>query len=280
MSFDQVFDDSESKPRPAQVSGTSAVDTVEAFKKQVQIANAAVSESQKAFERVGWWPRLLIAAVIAALIPQVIGLNGFQLQVAINALLLAILALGLNVSVGWAGLLDLGYIAFYGFGAYGYAMLASPKFGLHWNLIAILPIVVIATALLGLLVALPALIQWLVVAVGNDVLDLGLRGNDAVNEGVPVAGIGPTPHDNYKIGGVVLNSDQIAVFVVAAIAAIVLWFVIRRWSVCGIPLPRALAPRGDSYEFVEAGRFHFHVEIVHPFTGLIVRYRGWLVAQA
>ena len=59
-----------------------------------------------------------------------------------------------------------------------------------------------------------------------------------------------------------------------------LWVVIRRWSVCGIPLPRALAPRGDSYEFVEAGRFHIHVEIVHPFTGLIVRYRGWLVAQA
>jgi ABC-type branched-subunit amino acid transport system ATPase component/branched-subunit amino acid ABC-type transport system permease component len=84
---------------------------------------------------------------------------------------------------------------------------------------------------IGLLVALPALIQWLVVAVGNDVLDLGLRGNDAVNEGVPVAGIGPTPHDNYKIAGVVLNSDQIAVFVVAAIAAIVLWFVIRRTRV-------------------------------------------------
>jgi hypothetical protein len=48
---------------------------------------------------------------------------------------------------------------------------------------------------------------------------------------------------------------------------------------CGIPLPRALAPRGDSYEFVEAGRFHFHVEIAHPFTGLIVRYRGWLGPQ-
>ena len=84
---------------------------------------------------------------------------------------------------------------------------------------------------IGLLVALPALIQWLVVAVGNDVLDLGLQGNDAVNEGVPVPGIGPTPHDNYKIGGVVLNSDQIAVFVVAALAAIVLWFVIRRTRV-------------------------------------------------
>ena len=47
----------------------------------------------------------------------------------------------------------------------------------------------------------------------------------------PFPGIGPTPHDNYKVGGVVLNSDQIAVFVVAALAAIVLWFVIRRTRV-------------------------------------------------
>jgi uncharacterized protein DUF4166 len=56
--------------------------------------------------------------------------------------------------------------------------------------------------------------------------------------------------------------------------------VFRRWRVCGIPMPRALAPRGNSYEFAQAGRFHFHVEIAHPFTGLIVRYRGWLVPRA
>src|SRR5205807_3212781 len=66
---------------------------------------------------------------------------------------------------------------------------------------------------IGLLVALPALIQWLVVAVGNDVLGLGFKGNNAITAGVPVPGVGPTPHDNYKIGGVVLTSDQIAVFV-------------------------------------------------------------------
>jgi hypothetical protein len=55
--------------------------------------------------------------------------------------------------------------------------------------------------------------------------------------------------------------------------------VVRRWSVFGIPLPLSLAPRGDAYEFAEKGRFHFHVEIGHPFTGLIVRYRGWLVPR-
>ncbi len=62
--------------------------------------------------------------------------NDFQLQVGINALLLALLALGLNISVGWAGLLDLGYIAFYGFGAYGFALLSSnqlhPPTGIHF----------------------------------------------------------------------------------------------------------------------------------------------------
>jgi hypothetical protein len=51
---------------------------------------------------------------------------------------------------------------------------------------------------------------------------------------------------------------------------------VRRWRVLGVPLPRRLAPRGDAYEFSDAGRFAFHVEIRQPLVGLIVRYRGWL----
>jgi hypothetical protein len=56
--------------------------------------------------------------------------------------------------------------------------------------------------------------------------------------------------------------------------------IMRRWTLLGVPLPLALAPRIDAYEHVEAGRFRFRVEISHPLTGLIVRYRGWLVPQA
>jgi hypothetical protein len=52
--------------------------------------------------------------------------------------------------------------------------------------------------------------------------------------------------------------------------------VLRRWSVFGAPLPMVLCPRSNAYETVEDGRFHFHVEIGHPLTGPIVRYRGWL----
>jgi hypothetical protein len=53
--------------------------------------------------------------------------------------------------------------------------------------------------------------------------------------------------------------------------------VVRQWSAFGIPLPRFLMPAGNTFESAEDGRFHFHVEIGFPWTGLIVRYRGWLV---
>jgi len=52
--------------------------------------------------------------------------------------------------------------------------------------------------------------------------------------------------------------------------------VLRRWSAFGMPLPLWLGPRSTSYEVADEGRFRFHVDISHPFTGLIVRYRGWL----
>jgi ABC-type branched-subunit amino acid transport system permease subunit len=117
-------------------------------------------DAQRALERIGWWPRLGLAAAVGVFIPLVIGLNSFQTQVGIDALLLAILALGLNVSVGWAGLLDLGYIAFYGFGAYGFALLSStqlnPPGGVHWPAYFSIPLIMIAAAVLGLCVGWPS----------------------------------------------------------------------------------------------------------------------------
>jgi hypothetical protein len=52
--------------------------------------------------------------------------------------------------------------------------------------------------------------------------------------------------------------------------------VLRGWSIFGLPLPLWLAPRSKAWESSEEGRFHFHVEISHPLTGLIVKYQGWL----
>jgi len=73
------------------------------------------------------------------------------------AILYVLLALGLNIVVGFAGLLDLGYIAFYAVGAYTYALLASPQFGLHLPFWAILPIGALVAAFFGVLLGAPTL---------------------------------------------------------------------------------------------------------------------------
>src|ERR1035441_4393713 len=79
-------------------------------------------------DRVGWWPRLALITIVGLAFGQVATNVNIQ-TVAINSLVYAMLALGLNIAVGWAGLLDLGYIAFFGFGAYGYALSCSGALG-------------------------------------------------------------------------------------------------------------------------------------------------------
>ena len=73
------------------------------------------------------------------------------------SLLYLMLSLGLNVVVGYAGLLDLGYIAFFAVGAYCYALLSSPQFGIHWPLLVILPIGALCAGLFGVLLGAPTL---------------------------------------------------------------------------------------------------------------------------
>lgn len=115
-------------------------------------------------QRIGWWPRLLILGVLGFAFGH-IGANGFQETVAFNAVIYAILAVGLNIVVGWAGLLDLGYIAFYGIGAYGYALfsshalgnLAAGTGGLMLSTVLTIPIVLVFAALIGLAIGLVSL---------------------------------------------------------------------------------------------------------------------------
>jgi branched-chain amino acid transport system permease protein len=102
--------------------------------------------------RPGW--RLAGFVFLVALLP-ILAPQG-TVRVGITALLLVMLALGLNVVVGWAGLLDLGYVAFYGFGAYFYAIVASDQLPAHWPTWIAIPVVVVATALLGALLSLPS----------------------------------------------------------------------------------------------------------------------------
>jgi len=67
---------------------------------------------------------------LAAILPLVVHDGGF-VNFLTDAGAYVLLALGLNIVVGFAGLLDLGYAAFFAIGSYAYAMLASPQFGIH-----------------------------------------------------------------------------------------------------------------------------------------------------
>jgi branched-chain amino acid transport system permease protein len=81
------------------------------------------------------------------------------------AMLYVLLALGLNIVIGYAGLLDMGYIGFYAIGAYLYALLASPHLNmaglvdgvLNWPLWVIIPLAAIAAAICGVLIGAPVL---------------------------------------------------------------------------------------------------------------------------
>ncbi len=117
-----------------------------------------LGRAQRQAERIGWWPRLAVAGLAAAALP-LFGLGGFQLQVGIDALVIALLAVGLNITVGWTGLLDLGYVAFFGFGAYGFALVSSGQVGangIHLPSYLSIPLVMLGAGVLGLLVGLPS----------------------------------------------------------------------------------------------------------------------------
>ena len=85
------------------------------------------------------------------------GLGKSWLRILDFALLYIMLALGLNIVVGYAGLLDLGYVAFYAVGAYCWALLASPHFELHLPFWVILPIGALLAAFFGVMLGTPTL---------------------------------------------------------------------------------------------------------------------------
>ncbi len=99
---------------------------------------------------------LLIAAFVLPLLTGAVLGSGW-VRVLDFVLLYAMLALGLNIVVGYAGLLDLGYIAFYAIGAYLYALLASPHLGLHWSPFVILPLGAAVAAVFGIVLGAPTL---------------------------------------------------------------------------------------------------------------------------
>lgn len=103
-------------------------------------------------ERKIYLPALGAIAVFAIIFPFVF--STYQTTIMTTALMYVVLGLGLNIVVGQAGLLNLGYVAFYAAGAYTYALLYQ-HFGVGFWIA--LPLGALAATVLGILLALPVL---------------------------------------------------------------------------------------------------------------------------
>jgi len=111
-----------------------------------------------------------LALTALPLLMQAGGLGSGWIRILALALLYVMLALGLNIVVGYAGLLDLGFVAFYAVGAYMYALLASPHLtetfawiaaafpnGLHSPIWLVIPLAAGLAAIAGVLLGTPVL---------------------------------------------------------------------------------------------------------------------------
>jgi branched-chain amino acid transport system permease protein len=112
-----------------------------------------------------------VAALALLVLPLILQQGGNAwVRIADAALLYVLLALGLNIVVGYAGLLDLGYVAFYALGAYMFGLLASPHLtetfpaiaamfpqGLHLPLYIVIPAAAALAGIFGILLGAPTL---------------------------------------------------------------------------------------------------------------------------
>ncbi len=153
-------------------------------------------------------PALVIIGLLTLIFPFIF--SHYQVNIMTTALIYVMLGLGLNIEVGLAGLLDLGYVAFYAVGAYSYALL-NYHFGLgFWTL---LPVGALLAALFGILVGLPVLrlrgdYLAIVTLAFAEILRLVLENWNAFSFGP--SGISNIPRPGFF--GLTLTPEQAAIY--------------------------------------------------------------------
>jgi len=170
---------------------------------------------------------------------------------AVTGAIYSMMASGLVLTYQTSGIFNFAHGAIAFTVGYFYFQLNTGE-GMHWIPALILSVLVLAPLLgllldrvmlrrlaaapvyarivgtIGLLVALPNLVQWLAETAGDVVFDFGLPSAADTQAAGNARGVGPSPREVYHVFGVVLDSDKVAVFVAAALSAVVLWVVLRR----------------------------------------------------
>ncbi len=121
-----------------------------------------VASIRRSWEKLPTLAQIGVVLVLIALVPLVSdfleGLTDFGLLTQINrALIYVVLALGLNIVVGFAGLLDLGYAAFFAIGAYAFGVLTWPTLDIEASFFIAIWICAAVAAVFGIMVGAPTL---------------------------------------------------------------------------------------------------------------------------
>jgi branched-chain amino acid transport system permease protein len=197
---------------------------------------AQLQEWRAAIERrlPPWWPRALAVALIAfgLILPQLFSVTSNFVNTEILSLTYVMFALGLNIVVGFAGLLDLGYVAFFALGSYAFGWLGSGWFfkahvhilthgpastlpGIHLNFVLILICAGLFTAFAGAVIGVPTLrlrgdyIAIVTLAFGEIVRVFALQGPSLKIFGMPLTGgeLGISGTDAPYLPGVGMFSE-------------------------------------------------------------------------
>lgn len=188
---------------------------------------------------------VLALLIVAAFLVPVFGSRG-AVNIATLALIYVMLGLSLNIVVGYAGLLDLGHVAFYAVGAYCYAILAQHGVG-FWTT---LPIAALLTGTLGLLLGFPVLRlrgdYLAIVTLGfGEIIRILLNNLDSLTNGpkginnIPKPGLfnivftrkggaGETPF--HELVGIPFSTEQRGIFlylIILGLCLLTLWVINR-----------------------------------------------------
>jgi branched-chain amino acid transport system permease protein len=157
-----------------------------------------------AFVRERWE---LVALVVCAVAPLVVPALGGALGGQVTTLFIyCILALGLNVMVGYTGLVHLGIAAFFGIGAYVFAILTVPMYPFQMRFVTAAAVSVLATAAIGLALGAPTLRlrgdYLAIVTLGfGEVVKVTLRNLEQITGGMKGLNPVPPPGKGVVIGG-------------------------------------------------------------------------------
>jgi len=194
---------------------------------------------------------LAVGGVILALVAVPFLLGTFEVSLATSALVFAAFAMSLDLLVGYTGLISLGHAAFFGFGGY---MAAYVAIHLTGNLLVVLPVVVVATALLGVVLGFLALrttgvyFLMLTLAFGQMLFGLAIKwtpvtgGSDGL-AGVPAPFVGAGPISYAFVG-------RVRFYYLVVVAFVAIWWALSR--IVGSPFGHALVGIKDNEERLQS----------------------------